>query len=160
MFFLNNPMEQLFTITQQNRKVLYQHLKHTPSEELFKIPKGFNNNIWWNIAHVVITEQKLVYGLSGLPLHVDRTLVEKYQKGTFPEQKPSHEEQEQISKLLFSLPQKTREDYENGTFTSFKSYMTTPKVPLNSVEDAIAFNVFHEGIHLGSILALAKAIKN
>jgi len=37
--------------------------------------------------------------------------------------------------------------------------MTTPKIPLNNVEDAIAFNVFHEGIHTGSILALAKAIK-
>ncbi len=154
-------MEHLFTITQQNRKILHRYLKNTGPMYLFKIPKGFNNNIWWNIAHVVITEQKLVYGLSGLPLQVDQTLVEKYQKGTFPEsEEPNLEEQELIGELLFSLPQKTKEDYNSGIFTSFKSYMTTPKVPLNTVEDAIAFNVFHEGLHLGSIQALMKAVRN
>jgi len=153
-------MENLFTITQQNRKVLYQFLKNTSPEDLFKIPKGFNNTIWWNIAHVVVTEQKLVYGLSGLPLNLDQSFVAKYQKGTFPEKEPSIGEQEIITELLFSLPKKTREDYKNGIFISFKNYMTSPKVALNSVEDAIAFNVFHEGIHLGSILALARALKN
>ena len=154
-------MEHLFTITQQNRKILHRYLKKTEPKDLFKIPKGFNNNIWWNIAHVVITEQKLVYGLSGLPLKVDQNLVEKYQKGTFPESgNPSLEEQELIGELLFSLPQKTKDDYESGIFTSFQSYMTTPKVPLNTVEDAIAFNVFHEGLHLGSVQALVKAVKN
>ena len=160
MLYSKTNMEHLFTITQQNRKVLYQHLKHTSPDALFKIPKGFNNNIWWNIAHVIITEQKLVYGLSGLSLNVGQTLVEKYQKGSFPKEEPSSEEQEQLTELLFSLPQKTKQDYESGIFTTFKSYMTTPKVPLNSVEDAIAFNVFHEGLHLGSILALLKAVNN
>ncbi len=153
-------METQFTIIQQNRKVFYQFLKHTPEEALFTIPKGFNNSIWWNIAHVVVTEQKLVYGLSGLPLNIDSDLVEKYQKGSFPQGKPDKSEQEGITKLLFNLPEKTKTDFDNGIFTSFKSYMTTPKVELNSVEDAIAFNVYHEGLHLGSIMALARALKN
>ena len=153
-------MENLFTIIAQNRKALYHFLKTIPEEDLFKTPKGFNNNIWWNIAHVVVTEQKLVYGLSGLPLNIDHELVEKYEKGTFPQDQPSEEELSTIKTLLFSLPEKTKEDYKTGLFTSFKSYMTTPKVELNCVEDAIAFNVYHEGLHLGSIFALMKAVKN
>jgi hypothetical protein len=87
-------------------------------------------------------------------------LVEKYEKGTFPQDQPSEEELSTIKTLLFSLPEKTKEDYKTGLFTSFKSYMTTPKVELNCVEDAIAFNVYHEGLHLGSIFALMKAVKN
>lgn len=153
-------MENLFTITRQNRKGLYYFLKNTPKEDVFKIPVGFNNNIWWNIAHVVVTQQNLIYGLSGLPLNIDQGFVEKYQKGTFPTGKPSDEEQEIIKELLFSLPEKTEEDYKTGLFASFKPYMTTPKVELKSVEDAIAFNVFHEGLHLGSIFALLRAVKN
>lgn len=153
-------MENLFTIIRQNRKGLFHYLKNTPKEELFKIPKGFNNNIWWNIAHVVVTEQKLVYGLSGLPLNISQELVEKYQKGTAPNGVPDIEEQENIKSLLFGLPEKTEEDYKAGLFKEFKPYMTTPKVELKSVEDAIAFNTFHEGIHLGSIFALARAVKN
>ncbi|MEM1339620.1 MAG: DinB family protein [Bacteroidota bacterium] len=152
-------MEHLFTITRQNRKILFTYLKNTPGDMLNKIPKGFNNNIWWNIAHVVVTQQKLVYGLSGLPLNVSKELVSKYEKGTFPIGVPSEAEVSDIKKMVFDLPEQTVQDYQNSFFTTFKPYMTTPKIPLNSVEDAIAFNVFHEGLHLGSIMALTRAVK-
>lgn len=152
-------MQQLFTITLQNRKMLYHYLTNTPHEVLYKIPNGFNNNIWWNIAHVVVTQQKLVYGLSGLPLNISNDLVESYQKGSFPKAHPTPTEVTAIKKLLFELPEKTVMDYEKGIFQNFKPYMTTPKVELKSVEDAIAFNIFHEGLHLGSILALSRAVK-
>lgn len=152
-------MEQLFIITSQNRKILHKYLTGMPSVLLSKIPEGFNNNIWWNIAHVVVTQQKLVYGLSRLPLNISQELVGKYQKGTFPEGKPSESEVEEIKTLMFELPERTIQDYDKGVFKDFGSYMTTPKVELNSVEDAIAFNAFHEGLHLGSIMALARAVK-
>ena len=152
-------MEQLFVITSQNRKILYRYLNDVPSQLLHKIPQGFNNNIWWNIAHVVVTQQKLVYGLSGLPLRISSELVEKYQKGTFPQGNPLASETEEVKKLLFELPEQTVEDYHKGVFKEFNSYMTTPKVPLHSVEDAMAFNVFHEGLHLRSIMALVRAVK-
>jgi len=151
-------MESLFTITQQNRKIFYKFLNDLSETQLFTVPKGFNNNIWWNIAHVAVTEQKLVYGLSGLPLNISKELVKKYQKGTFPEGTPDAAEVDAMKKLLFELPEKTKIDYENGVFADFKPYMTTPKVPLNTIDDAIAFNVFHEGLHLGSILALIRAV--
>ncbi|MEM1260273.1 MAG: DinB family protein [Bacteroidota bacterium] len=152
-------MDPLFTVTRQNRKILYRFLTKLTDFELFTIPKGFNNNIWWNIAHVVVTQQKLVYGLSALPLNISQELVEKYQKGTAPQGDPSKAEVEEIKKLLFELPDQTIKDYQNGIFKNFKTYMTSPKVELNSVEDAVAFNVFHEGLHLGSIMALARAVK-
>ncbi|MEO0571093.1 MAG: DinB family protein [Bacteroidota bacterium] len=152
-------MNQLFAITQQNRKILNRFLTNLTEIELFTIPKGFNNNIWWNIAHVVVTQQKLVYGLSAMPLNISQELVEKYQKGTFPKEIPNEFEVEEITRLLFELPDQTIKDYQSGTFKGFKTYLTLPKVELNSVEDAIAFNVFHEGLHLGSIMALARAVK-
>lgn len=152
-------MQQQFTIVRQNRKILYRYLTGLSEAELFTIPKAFNNNIWWNIAHVVLTQQKLVYGLSGLPLNISKELVAKYKKGTFPEGQPSAVEVEEIKKLLFELPEQTEEDYKKAIFKGFKPYMTTPKVGLNSVEDAIEFNSFHEGLHLGSIMALVRAVK-
>ena len=152
-------MKQLFTITEKNRKILYNYLVKTAPEQLYKIPEGFNNNIWWNIAHVVVTQQKLVYGLSGLPLNISNELVINYQKGTSPKGTPEKGEVAEIEKLLFELPEKTVADYKKGIFQNFKTYMTSPKVELNSVEDAIAFNVFHEGLHLGSIMALSRAVK-
>ncbi|MEN1784141.1 MAG: DinB family protein [Bacteroidota bacterium] len=152
-------MQQLFTITRQNRKLLYRYLTDTPVDLLYKIPQGFNNNMWWNIAHVVVTQQKLVYGLSGLPLNLSDTWVKAYEKGTFPKGTPTAEEIDEMQQLLFDLPERTEKDYENGIFQTFKPYTTSVKVTLNSLEDAMAFNVFHEGLHLGSLLALARAVK-
>nr|WP_298923911.1 DinB family protein [uncultured Allomuricauda sp.] len=151
-------MEKLLDITLKNRKILQNHLQNAPKEDLFKIPKGFNNNIWWNIAHVVVTPQLLIYNLSGLDFTVEEELINKYRKGTFPEAEPSAEEIEKITEYLFSTLEQIKEDYEEGKFKNYKEYMTTPKVALCNVEDALSFNVFHEGLHLGSILALKRAL--
>ena len=65
-------MEKLFDILLKNRKILHDYLHKTSQEDLFKIPEGFNNNIWWNIAHVVVTPQLLLYGLSGRDFTIEK----------------------------------------------------------------------------------------
>lgn len=152
-------LEYLLDITLQNRKILYKFLTETPREELFKIPNGFNNNIWWNIAHVVVTQQLLVYKLSNLQMRIDDEMVETYKKGTFPKGEVSDEEVKKVAALLFSTIEWLKEDYGSGLFKEFNSYTTSVNVTLNKVEDSIAFNTFHEGLHLGSILALRRAVK-
>lgn len=151
-------MDKIFDILLKNRTILHTFLQNTPKEDLFKIPEGFNNNIWWNIAHIVVTPQLLLYKLSGLDFIIEEELVNKYKKGTFPEGEPSQTEMEKIKTYLLSTVEQFQQDYERGTFKNFQEYMTTPKVGLNSVEDALQFNVFHEGLHLGSILALKRAL--
>ncbi|PCJ95372.1 MAG: damage-inducible protein DinB [Flavobacteriaceae bacterium] len=153
-------MDKVFDTIEKNRIILLKILNGTSREQLLKIPMGFNNNIWWNIAHVVVTEQLLVYKLSGLPVNLDETLVTKFRKGTTPDGTTTDAEIEQIKTLLVSLPKQTKLDYEEGFFKTFNEYTTTPNVTLASVEDALTFNLFHEGLHLGSILALKRAIAN
>lgn len=145
-------------ITLQNRKMLYSFLIGTPQEVLLKIPEGYRNNIWWNIAHVVVTQQLLVYGLSKLPLLLDGELVEKFKKGTVPDGSATEEEMEKIKDLLLSTIEKTLEDYENGLFKEYDEYTTSTKVTLKNVDDALAFNLYHEGLHLGVVLSLRKVL--
>ncbi len=45
-----------------------------------------------------------------------------------------------------------------GRFETYREYRTTPGVVLASVEDALRFNLYHEGLHLGSVLALRKLV--
>ncbi len=149
-------LEKIFDITLQNRKRLQQFLTETSKEKLFKIPEGHRNNIWWNIAHVVVTQQLLVYKFSNLPLQLDDEIIGKYRKGTAPEGIPSDDEIKLINDCLISTVNQLQEDYKNGVFKEFNPYTTSANVTLSSVEDAIAFNAFHEGIHLGTILSLKK----
>ncbi len=152
-------MEYLFTILIQNRKFLYAILRKTRSEDLFIIPEGFRNNLYWNIAHVVVTQQLITYGLSNLPLQVPSDWVERYSKGTIPNDKPvSDSEMKQLQELLLATIEKTREDYRNGIFKTYKPYTTSTSIQLGSVEEALSFNLYHEGLHLGAVLALQKAV--
>ncbi|MDB4291945.1 DinB family protein [Maribacter sp.] len=152
-------MKNLLDLTLQTRKGFYHILKTTPREELLKIPEGYNNNIWWNIAHIVSTQQALIYALSGLPIQIPQELKDKFKKGTVPDGTATDEEIEQVKKLLFSTMEKTIEDFENGLFKNFKEYPTSAGITLKNLEDSVSFNLFHEGLHMGSVFALQKAVK-
>ena len=78
-------MDWAFDITIKNRKILESILDNSSLEALNKIPTGFTNNIIWNIAHVIVTQQILVYRLSGLPYLIPEDLVSRFKKGTSPE---------------------------------------------------------------------------
>tara|TARA_R110002049_G_scaffold106898_3_gene254431 strand:+ start:2811 stop:3269 length:459 start_codon:yes stop_codon:yes gene_type:complete len=151
-------LQNAFDITLQNRKRLYRFLKETPQELLLQIPDGYNNNIWWNIAHVVVTQQLLVYKLSGQAMRVDDALVEKFKKGTVPDGTATDKELPLVEELLLSTVAWMQEDYANGIFNGYNEYTTSANVSLKTVEDAIIFNVYHEGLHLGAILSLMKAV--
>ncbi len=47
-------MHEAFNITMQNRKVLEGYLQNYSLEQLNKVPQGFNNNLIWNIGHIIV----------------------------------------------------------------------------------------------------------
>ena len=152
-------MNFTFDVTIKNRTIFKSFLENLDLEQLNKVPEGYNNNIFWNIAHTVVTQQILVYKLSGLPMLLEEDFVDKYKKGTKTEQEATQAEVDFVKGLLFSTIEKTKEDYTNRVFQTFHEYTVTTKSTLTTVEEAIAFNNFHEGIHLGYILAQKRALK-
>ncbi|MFP4844741.1 DinB family protein [Winogradskyella sp. PE311] len=151
-------MEYAFDIALKNRKLLKTFIENHTLEELNKVPLGFNNNIIWNIAHTIVTQQLLVYKLSGLPMLLSEDMVDAYKKGTKTEGDLSQAEVDAIKGLLFSTIEKTKEDYDKNIFHTYNQYTVTTKSILSNVEEALDFNNFHEGIHLGYILALRKSL--
>ena len=153
-------MKTAFDIAMQNRKAFSGFLKNTPYEDLVKIPSGFRNNIFWNIAHVVVIQQQLLYKRSGLEMMIDSDMEKKYGNGSVPEEKVSQEEIERIDNLLLSCIRQSREDYSKNIFREYKELTTRAGVVLKNIDDAIHFNTYHEGLHLGYIFSLFKAINN
>ncbi len=154
-------MNFAFKVLPKTRHFFNNIIEKITIEDLNKIPKGFNNNIIWNIGHIVVTEQLLVYKLSGLPTMVSDTLIEKYKKGTKPECVVSQDEIDEIKNLLFSTIKKTEEDYKNKAFKNYQEYtVSTTGNTLLNVDDALNFVHFHEGMHFGYLLAQLRALKN
>lgn len=152
-------MEFTFKNTENNRIFFIKFLDELSLEELNTIPSGYNNNIFWNIAHAMVTSQLLCYKLSGLPFTIDAAWVEAYKKGTKPEKEVTKEEVDTLKELLTSTLKQLKADYDAGKFKDFQTYtVSTNNSTLNSVEDALEFNQYHEGMHLGYILAQRKAL--
>jgi formate dehydrogenase maturation protein FdhE len=151
-------MQRTFEITRTSRKIVSQFLDSYPLEQLNKIPEDFKNNLMWNIAHIVVTQQLLVYKFSGLPMLVSDELAQKYMKGTKPELDATQADIEEIKSLLSKTIDQTEEDYDNGIFKNYQEYPTSTGFVLRNVEDAMVFNNFHEGLHIGIMMSLRKLI--
>lgn len=147
-----------FSVLHQNRLLFNKMLNKLPLDLLATIPDGFRNNIWWNISHVVATQQILVYRWSDLPTRVDEQWVDSYMKGTLPDHIPTESDRSELSALLSQTVEWTKEDYEKSLFKSYQEYTTSTKVTISTVEEAIAFNNFHEGYHLGAVVSIQKVL--
>ncbi|AZQ64294.1 DinB family protein [Flammeovirga pectinis] len=147
-----------FKVFKTNRGIYQKFLEGYTLEQLNTIPEGFKNNLLWNIAHVIIVQQSLVYKLSGTPTYVPDALIQKYTKGTKPDGKATQEEVDELKRLVISLGIKMEEDYKAGKFKQLKEFTTSTGFTLTTVEDAITFNTYHEGIHLGIMLGLKKFV--
>ncbi|ETN94548.1 DinB superfamily protein [Zhouia amylolytica] len=152
-------MEWTFDITTKNRAIFKKILEEMSLEDLNKVPKGYNNNVFWNIAHAVVTQQLLAYKLSGLEVNVSDEMIASYSKGTKPTRDVTQTEVEALKGLLFSTLDQLKKDYEEGKFKVYQQYtVSTNDSTLSNIEEALEFNNFHEGLHLGYVLAQRRSL--
>ena len=151
-------MKTQLEILIKSRELVLKAIDDLTIEQVHTIPKGFKNNIAWNVAHIVVTQQLLQYRMSGINCLVPEDLITDFRKGTSPERKFNDEEFDEIKELLIALPETLIEDYEAGIFENYEEYQTSTGFVLDSLEAAIAFNNYHEGMHLGIILSLKKLV--
>jgi len=151
-------MDYCFDITLKTRNFFKNILDSYTLDQLNAIPDGFNNSIFWNIKHIVITQQLLIYKLSGTAMLVSQKEVEGFQKGSKPLYGADADDLNLLKEQLFSTLEQVKEDYKNGKFKNYNEYTVTTKSTLTNVEEALEFNNFHEGIHLGYVLALMRVI--
>ncbi len=151
---LSNSIKMLKT----ERQLILRGIENLSDEQLLKIPEGSKNNILWNLGHIIVTEHVLHYTLSRLEMRIPKETASMFRTGTSPEIWKETPNIAKIKSLLLELPDKLLEDYNNGLFKEFRPYKTSTGVELNSFEDAITFNHFHEGTHTGIILGLIKKV--
>ncbi|MDG1730821.1 MAG: DinB family protein [Algibacter sp.] len=154
-------MDFTFQVLNNTRGIFKKIIENNALEDLNKIPKGFNNNIIWNIGHVLVTEQLLAYKLSGLETAISEDLITTYRKDTKPQGNLNQAGVDEIKGLLVSTVEKTKENYYDGIFQNYNAYtVSTTGNTLSNIDEALQFIAIHEGLHYGYVLALLKAIKN
>ncbi|MCJ8211502.1 DinB family protein [Mucilaginibacter sp. RS28] len=153
---MNKPIE----IIRKTREHVLKLIEGLSIEELNKVPANFNNNIIWNMGHMVAAQQGVCYRRAGLELHITPEFFELYKPESKPERFITVQELEEIKTLFFSTIDFLEQDYQNGCFDSYVAWTTRYGVAIDGIDDAITFLPFHEGMHTGYIMALKRAIKS
>lgn len=151
-------MDATFNINRTSRNILLTFLENNSLEKLNTIAEGFNNNLIWNIGHVIVVQQMLVYKLSDLPMMISDEMVEKYKKGTTPEHTVEQTEVDEIKTLLFATLEQTKKDFSENIFQNYAEFTTGLGFHLTSSKDAMEFNNFHEALHIGIMMQIKKFI--
>ena len=136
-------MNYHFQAHRQVRKNLLEMLQNTSEEDLVFIPDGFNNNIYWNIAHAVATQQLLHYYLSGNPFRIDKYWIDTYKKGTLPNLNVQQSEIEDLGFLLTETSKILMKDYDADFFSDYTPYTTSFGLDLKNIQDESIENIQH-----------------
>ena len=151
-------MQSTFEINHTSRNVILKFLDNYTLEQLNKVPDGFANNLIWNIGHIVVVQQMLVYKLSGLNMMISDEMVEKYKRGSKPEDKVSQAEVDEIKKLLFATLEQAKEDFANDIFDEYMEFTTMSGFTIKNAKAAMEFNNYHEATHTGIMMQIKKFI--
>jgi hypothetical protein len=151
-------METSFKINETSRNVLLKFLENYSLEQLNTIPEGFSNNLIWNIGHIIVVQQMLVYKLADLPMMIADEMVDKYKKETKPEHNVTQKEIDEIKLLLFSTLEKTKKDFSENLFQNYNEFTSMSGFTMKSSADAIVFNNYHEALHTGIMMQIRKFI--
>lgn len=151
-------MKRAIEIIKQPRQKILDEISHLSIEQLNKIPAGFNNNIIWNLGHMIAAQQGICYKRAALDVRVDEAFFNAYKPETKPEGFVDAEGVEEIKTMLFTTLDQLEADCDNGVITGYNSFVTRYNIALNSIDEAINFLPFHEGLHIGYIMSLKKLV--
>ncbi|WP_264512053.1 DinB family protein [Flavobacterium sp. N1719] len=151
-------MESFLKTWETSRKLYLKFLESYTLDQLNTIPQGLSNNMIWQAGHIIVSQQKLMYTLSNLPINISQDMVVKYQNGSRPDGNATQEEVDEIKVLLLSTVEQFKLDWQAGKFTTFNEYQSQTGFHLATFQDAVTFNTFHEGIHFGMLMYLKKLV--
>lgn len=148
-------MNSSITILKQTRMLILNAVKDLTQEQWFAMPDGFDNNIAWNVGHIITSMQGLVYRNSGLDMNVTPEMIGNFKPGTSPTDWSDQPDTAQFLSMLLEHAEILEADAAAGKLdVEYNGFTTKSGLSVQTMEEAINFNIFHEGIHLGTVLAL------
>ena len=151
-------MEEHIIYLTNIRKQIIDELEQHSLKQLLYMPMGYKNNLFWNAAHVLATQQLIHYYLTDTRMLVDIDFIQKYKKGTLGNTDATEADVKELKEMLENTPIQLFKDYRSEKLSYYKSYKTSFGITLESIEDAILYNNIHEAMHLGYMHSMKKNI--
>jgi hypothetical protein len=143
------------------REFLLDQIAGLTAGQLNKIPEGFNNNIIWNLGHMICAEQTICYFRAGQPFTVDEKYISLYKTTTRPVGFVDEHEIEKIKELLISTIGDLQTDVDRNIFENYvasENILRVYGIELKTIDDALDYLIYHEGLHSGHIISLKRLV--
>ena len=148
-------------IVKNSRGQVYEAVKDLTAAQWMMIPEGHDNNIAWNIGHLIWAHIGLTYGRSDLVAPIDREpYLPLYGIGSSPATWAAEPNTAELLKIFMNLPDQMIADAKAGVFNKaeFVPWKTGSGAEFKTLLDMMIYNVAHEGEHRGMILALKNLV--
>jgi hypothetical protein len=151
-------MDKPFEILRETRKSLLQLIDGLTTEQLNEIPRGFSNNIIWNIAHMIVAQQNVTYVRSGQKAIVEEAFFHAYKPDTKPEGTIDAEGIADIKELFLTTIDQFESDLKKNIFAGYTPWTNRYGVKIDTIGDVLRLLPFHDGLHFGYVMALKRII--
>jgi hypothetical protein len=149
--------EILFNQIESYRSYVLGVIENVTSEEAEIIPRGFRNNIRWNLGHMYTDQYLWIRALTKEMTIVPQEYISWFGYGTSPNnftaETPSFE---QLKILLKDQPKKIKETYGDQLEIEFPP----TEMGMYTIEQVLIRTIFHEGMHLQTILDIKKCLEH
>ncbi len=155
-------MQDLFITHSTIRVYIMRTVNRLTPEQWLAIPDGFENNIAWNVGHVIVAQMGLIYRPCGIRLDgLLPGMSGMYRPGTSPADWTEQPDIDALKQSLKATSKAMQADYSAGVFDSvdYSGMTTAAGAELTTLMQGVSFNSFHEGLHLGTIMALRDFVK-
>jgi DinB superfamily len=155
---MNSKIEKI----RKFREFLLAQIADLTPDQLNKIPEGYNNNIIWNLTHLICAQQSICYLRAGQPITVKDIYFTPFLTNTKPDRFIDSQEIDEIKKLFVSSIDEFQIDIDKRLFDNYTASPNILKiygVELNTIDDALDFILYHEGFHSGYIVSLKHLVK-
>lgn len=153
---MKNRHEVLFTQLESYRSYILGVVENVTEEEAEVIPKGFNNNIRWNLGHIYLDQYLWIQAVTKEKAGVPESFQAWFGYGTSPANfTPETPTIEELKKLLKEQPENIKAQYGERLEEEFPP----TEMGMHTIEQVLIRTIFHEGMHLQSILDLKKCMR-
>ena len=155
-------LDTLIDQTLGTRQMIVKLLKSIPVEQADTIPPTWKNSARWHAGHLLVTPCLLTYGVMKEPLPVPQDYRKWFGKGSDPTQWSDADAVPSFADLVDDIVPLSGRLFDalkdNIAEPYIEPYTTSVGIELKSPVEALNFSMVHDGIHLGLLLALSRAL--
>lgn len=138
------------------RGFLLKKIDKTTDEVARIQPEGFNNNILWNIGHVLTVTEQFLFGYPNKSTNLPENYINLFTRGTKPaDWKEDGPTVEELKKQLKDQLQRMKEIPPE----LFERKLKEPFLEFETFGELANFAAFHEAHHHGQIQTLQRFIR-